>query len=201
MSSKPRLMRRARGPAFRTAGNGGKPDDRRASGGARDGTRLRSLHNRHRLCALSRFALGQSLQGIAASENRDIGAVAPHPARFARRPPPARGRYTASVASKPRSPDRAKRNPGTVPWAAFPHFRARSMRAARYQRAAAVLQDEPRPPCPSRMRLSRAGVTGSAVMAPGHPIAASMADAIAAPTPVMPLSPAPLMPSGLSGLS
>ena len=31
-------------------------------------------------------------------------------------------------------------------------------------------------------------------------MASSMAEAIAAPTPVMPLSPAPLMPSGLSGL-
>ena len=56
--------------------------------------------------------------------------------------------------------------------------------------------------CASAFRICRrrAGVTGSRVMAPGKPIASSMADAIAAPTPVMPLSPAPLMPSGLSGL-
>ena len=31
-------------------------------------------------------------------------------------------------------------------------------------------------------------------------MASSIAEAMAAPTPVMPLSPAPLMPSGLSGL-
>ena len=49
-------------------------------------------------------------------------------------------------------------------------------------------------------RLSRCGVTGSSRTAPGMPMASSMADAIAAPTPVMPLSPAPLMPSGLSGV-
>jgi hypothetical protein len=54
---------------------------------------------------------------------------------------------------------------------------------------------------PFKMRRSRCGVTGSCVTAPGIPIASSMADAIAAPTPVMPLSPAPLMPSGLSGLA
>jgi hypothetical protein len=50
---------------------------------------------------------------------------------------------------------------------------------------------------PARMSLTRAGVIGSAVIAPGIPMASSTADAIAAPTPVMPLSPAPLMPSGL----
>ena len=58
----------------------------------------------------------------------------------------------------------------------------------------------PRCRFPFKIRRSRCGVTGSCVMAPGNPMASSMADAIAAPTPVMPLSPAPLMPSGLSGL-
>ena len=53
---------------------------------------------------------------------------------------------------------------------------------------------------PFRICLSRCGVMGSCVMAPGKPIASSTAEAIAAPTPVIPLSPAPLMPSGLSGL-
>src|SRR5437016_12656400 len=46
------------------------------------------------------------------------------------------------------------------------------------------------------MSLRRDGVMGSAVAAPGMPMAGSTAEAIAAPTPVMPLSPAPLMPSG-----
>lgn len=46
---------------------------------------------------------------------------------------------------------------------------------------------------------SRCGVIGNCRTAPGIPIASSMAEAIVAPTAVMPLSPAPLMPSGLSG--
>ena len=54
---------------------------------------------------------------------------------------------------------------------------------------------------PFKICFRRCGVTGSCVTAPGIPMASSMADAIAAPTPVMPLSPAPLMPSGLSGLT
>ena len=45
------------------------------------------------------------------------------------------------------------------------------------------------------IRFSRCGVTGSCVIAPGWPIASSIAAAIAAPTPVMPASPAPLIPS------
>ena len=56
-------------------------------------------------------------------------------------------------------------------------------------------------PLPFKISFSRCGVTGSCVTAPGMPMASSMAEAIAAPTPVMPLSPAPLMPSGLSGLA
>src|SRR5262249_58073909 len=52
----------------------------------------------------------------------------------------------------------------------------------------------------SKISFRRCGVTGSCVTAPDIPMALSIADAIAAPTPVMPLSPAPLMPSGLSGL-
>jgi len=47
------------------------------------------------------------------------------------------------------------------------------------------------PRTPFNIRRSRCGVTGSCVTAPGNPTASSMADAIAAPTPVMPLSPAP----------
>ena len=46
----------------------------------------------------------------------------------------------------------------------------------------------------------RCGVTGSCVIAPGMPIASSMAEAIAAPTALAPPSPAPFSPSGLSGL-
>src|SRR5271166_6206701 len=45
----------------------------------------------------------------------------------------------------------------------------------------------------SRCAAAAAAVTVSCVMAPGNPMASSMADAIAAPTPVMPLSPAPLI--------
>ena len=41
--------------------------------------------------------------------------------------------------------------------------------------------------------------TGSSVIAPGIPMASSIADAMAAPTALTPLSPAPLIPSGLSG--
>ena len=48
--------------------------------------------------------------------------------------------------------------------------------------------------------FSRCGVTGSCVIAPGMPMASSIAEAIAAPTALTPLSPAPLMPSGLSGV-
>ena len=51
-----------------------------------------------------------------------------------------------------------------------------------------------------RIARSRCGVTGSRVIAPGMPIASSMAAAIAAPTALTPPSPAPLRPSGLSGL-
>ena len=51
----------------------------------------------------------------------------------------------------------------------------------------------------SMIAFSRCGVTGSCVIAPGMPMASSIAEAIAAPTPFTPLSPAPLMPSGLSG--
>ena len=41
--------------------------------------------------------------------------------------------------------------------------------------------------------------TGKRVIAPGMPIASSMAEAMAAPTGLMPPSPAPFKPSGLSG--
>ncbi len=51
-----------------------------------------------------------------------------------------------------------------------------------------------------KISFSRNGVTGSCVTAPGMPIASSIADAMTAPTAVMPLSPPPLRPSGLSGL-
>ncbi len=46
----------------------------------------------------------------------------------------------------------------------------------------------------------RCGVTGNRVIAPGTPMAASMAEAMAAADPVTPASPAPLMPSGLRAL-
>src|SRR5215471_1571831 len=52
---------------------------------------------------------------------------------------------------------------------------------------------------PRTSALSRCGVTGSCVTAPGKPIASSIAAAMTAPTPLMP-SPTLLMPSGLSGL-
>ena len=52
----------------------------------------------------------------------------------------------------------------------------------------------------AKSSFNRCGVTGSCVTAPGMPMASSMAEAMVAPTPVMPLSPAPLMPSGLSGV-
>ena len=48
--------------------------------------------------------------------------------------------------------------------------------------------------------FSRCGVTGNCVTAPGRRSASSMAEAIAAPTGLVPPSPAPLRPSGLSGL-
>ena len=51
----------------------------------------------------------------------------------------------------------------------------------------------------SMIAFSFCGVTGSAVMAPGMPMALSIADAIAPPTPFTPLSPAPFMPRGFSG--
>ena len=44
------------------------------------------------------------------------------------------------------------------------------------------------------------GVIGNCVTAPGMPMASSIAEAIAAPTGLAPPSPAPLRPSGLSGL-
>ena len=53
---------------------------------------------------------------------------------------------------------------------------------------------------PSMIAFSRCGVTGSYVIAPGMPMASSIAEAMAAPTAFTPLSPAPLMPSGLSGV-
>ena len=68
--------------------------------------------------------------------------------------------------------------------------------AGQGDRTAAQLSARARP----KSALSRCGVTGSSRTAPGMPMASSMAEAIAAPTPVMPLSPAPLMPSGLSGV-
>src|SRR4026207_1570713 len=49
---------------------------------------------------------------------------------------------------------------------------------------------------PFNLRPKPCGVTGICVTAPGIPMASSMAEAIAAPTPVMPLSPAPLLPRG-----
>ena len=64
--------------------------------------------------------------------------------------------------------------------------------------AALVRKARIQPRC-ANSRLSRCGVTGSSRTAPGMPMASSIADAIVAPTAVMPLSPAPLMPSGLSG--
>src|SRR5262249_39307711 len=57
----------------------------------------------------------------------------------------------------------------------------------------------PRSDCLKISRI-RCGVTGSRVTAPGIPIAASIAPAIAAPTALTPASPAPLSPSELSGL-
>src|SRR5262249_39226028 len=54
---------------------------------------------------------------------------------------------------------------------------------------------------PFKISFRRCGVTGSCVTAPGTPMASSIAEAIAAPTPVIPLSPAPLMPRRLSGLA
>ena len=44
------------------------------------------------------------------------------------------------------------------------------------------------------------GVTGNRVTAPGRPSASSIGAATAAPAPVIPPSPAPLIPNGLSGL-
>src|SRR5262249_2106433 len=54
---------------------------------------------------------------------------------------------------------------------------------------------------PARRKIARRrwGVTGSCVTAAGRPRASSMAEAMAAPTALMPPSPAPLRPSGLSG--
>ena len=48
----------------------------------------------------------------------------------------------------------------------------------------------------ARLRISRSrcGVTGSCVIAPGMPIASSMAEAIAAPTALMPPSPGAFQP-------
>src|SRR3569623_1686859 len=51
-----------------------------------------------------------------------------------------------------------------------------------------------------QIALRRCGVTGRARIAPGRSKASSIADAIAAPTGLVPPSPAPLRPSGLSGL-
>src|SRR5260370_384302 len=56
------------------------------------------------------------------------------------------------------------------------------------------------PPTFRKISRSRAGVTGNCVIAPGIPMASSIALAIAAPAALMPPSPAPLRPSGLSGL-
>ena len=47
----------------------------------------------------------------------------------------------------------------------------------------------------------RCGVIGIWVTAPAMPMALSMADAMAAGAPVMPASPAPLMPSGVRMLA
>src|SRR5581483_11687833 len=55
-------------------------------------------------------------------------------------------------------------------------------------------------PWPAIARFKRSGVTGSWVAIPNLPTASSIAPAIAAPTPLMPPSPAPLMPRGLNGL-
>src|SRR5262245_52538941 len=52
----------------------------------------------------------------------------------------------------------------------------------------------------ARISFRRCGVIGSRVMAPGMPMASSMAAAMVAPTGLMPPSPAPLTPRGLSGL-
>ena len=52
---------------------------------------------------------------------------------------------------------------------------------------------------PSMIAFRRCGVTGSCVIAPGIPMASSIAVAMTAPTALTPLSPAPLIPSGLSG--
>src|SRR6266700_7074806 len=53
---------------------------------------------------------------------------------------------------------------------------------------------------PRESASTRWGVIGNVVTPNGKPNASSMADAIAAPTAVTPASPAPLMPSALSGL-
>src|SRR5262249_305344 len=78
------------------------------------------------------------------------------------------------------------------------HLALLAYRVDRIQLVARTRDDEVR----GRLKscFSRCGVPGNCVTAPGIPMASSMADAIAAPTPVIPLSPAPLMPRGLSGL-
>ena len=89
--------------------------------------------------------------------------------------------------------------------ARYPH------EAERNSRSLSLRGSLRRPRRPHRRATSRSGRSRSAsaaaaspascVTAPGMPMASSIAEAIAAPTPVMPLSPAPLMPSGLSGLA